>query len=240
MRSRLSRIHGPKGTAWIGFKGRLNWSFWGPAAMSALPAAAPPRLLRPDYLANGEELRAETRATMLHYFPGPILALWLMLVLDEAAVAALVPWLPGLPGLTPFLRGISGGGSSSGAAFVLDVFLVLTLAALLLLGVRYFRWIRTVYAVTSSRIIIQRGVFSRDLEEIPISQVRGIEVHQSFLHRILGFGTLRVSSEGNSRVGNEDWIGIPQPFVFQRVIENASQNISRGQSPPITPPPRPS
>jgi hypothetical protein len=55
----------------------------------------------------------------------------------------------------------------------------------------------------------------------------------------MGFGTLRVSSEGGSRVGNEDWFGIPGPFKFQRIIETASQNLSRGQSPPMAIPPPP-
>jgi membrane protein YdbS with pleckstrin-like domain len=206
----------------------------------AAPTAAPqPRLLRSAYLANGEELRAETRATKLYYFPGPVFALIVILILDYAAAAARYAWLPAVPGLTPVFSAIPSGGSWSGATFALTFLLILTLAALLLIGVRYLRWIRTVYAVTSSRVIIQKGVFSRDFEEIPITQVRGVDVHQTFLHRLLGFGTLRLSSEGGSRVGNEDWVGLPRPFDFQRTIENASQKISRGQSPPMPPAPSP-
>jgi hypothetical protein len=207
--------------------------------MSAQQVTSAPRYLRKQYLANGEELRAETRATKYYYFPGPVLALLVVAVLDYAAAAGKYTWLPAVPGLTPFLGGLPTVGGTTGATFMLDFFLILTLFALLLLGARYLEWIRTVYAVTSSRIIIQKGVFSRDFEEIPISQVRGIDVHQSFYHRMLGYGSLRVSSEGGSRVGNEEWLGIPQPFNFQRVIESASQNISRGQSPPMAPPASP-
>jgi membrane protein YdbS with pleckstrin-like domain len=191
-----------------------------------------PRLLRREDLVDGEELRAETRATKLRYFPGPLAALFLIVLLDYAAAASVYPWLPGFAGMTPMLGGLPGGG----ATLILYFFLLLTGGALILLFARYLEWIRTVYAVTSSRIIIRKGIFSRDLEEIPISQVRGIEVHQSFVHRVLGYGTIRVSSEAGSTVGNEDWFGIPSPFNFQRVIETASQRISRGQAPPMSAP----
>jgi membrane protein YdbS with pleckstrin-like domain len=203
--------------------------------MANYATAPTPRLLRRQDLVDGEELRAETRATKLYYFPGPVTALLVILSLDYAALAAVHGWLPAVPGLTPFFQAFPAGG----AGFMVDFFAVLTLGVLVLLAARYLEWMRTVYAVTSSRIIIQKGILARDLEEIPISQVRGIEVHQSFLHRLMGFGTLRVSSEGGSRVGNEDWFGIPGPFKFQRIIETASQNLSRGQSPPMAIPPPP-
>jgi len=93
---------------------------------------------------------------------------------------------------------------------------------LLWLVIRYFRWITTVYAVTSRRVIIQRGILGKDFDEIPVGQVRGVDVHQTFGQRLLGYGTVRVSSEGGNRLGNEDWKGIPKPFRFQKLIENAT------------------
>ena len=205
--------------------------------MSTSAAHPVPKLLRSASLADGEEIRAETRATPLYYFPGPIFALLLILGLDYSATASVYSWLRAMPGLTPFFRGFPTIGGVSGATYVLGFFLLLTVGVLLLLLVRYFMWIRTVYAVTSSRVIIQKGVFSREFHEIPVAQVRGIDVYQTFFHRLFGFGTLRVSSEGGGRVGNEDWVGVPDPFNFQRVIETASQGISRGQVPPMAAPP---
>jgi membrane protein YdbS with pleckstrin-like domain len=207
--------------------------------MTTSTAPSVSRLLRGGYLANGEELRDETRGTKFYYFPGPLFALFVILVLDYAAVAANYRWLPAVPALTPLFQALPPAGVWTGASFLLAFLSILTLAVLLLLGVRYLRWTRTVYAVTSSRVIIQSGIFSRDFEEIPITQVRGIDVHQTFVHRVLGYGTLRVSSEGGTRVGNENWYGIPRPFDFQRAIETASQRITRGQSPPMSPPTRP-
>ncbi len=104
-------------------------------------------------------------------------------------------------------------------------FALLLLLGLLRLVVRYLRWIRTVYAVTSHRVIVQTGILGKDFHEIPVTQVRGVDVKQSFLQRILGYGTVRVSSEGGTTLGNEDWKGIPKPFRFQKMIEDASQGV---------------
>lgn len=203
--------------------------------MSTQNNAAAPRFLRKEYLGNGEELRVETRKTKLYYFPGPILAIVVILVLDYAAAAAKYAGLPAVPGITRLFAAMPTAGGWSGATYVLAFLSILTLGVLLLLVSRYLEWMRTVYAVTSSRVIIQTGVFSREFEEIPINQVRGIEIHQTFWHRLLGYGSLRVSSEGGNRIGNENWRGLPKPFAIQKAIENASQKIARGQSPPMTP-----
>lgn len=196
-------------------------------------------LLRRMYLAQGEDVRAATRATKLYFFPAPSLTLAIMGVLDYALAASRLPGLPEIPGATAGFSAIAPGSDPVGAEFVLYLATVLTVGAVLFLGIRYLRWVRTVYAVTSSRVLVQRGVFARDLAEIPISQVRGVEVRQTVLHRLFGFGTLRVSSEQNSRLGNEDWVGIPGPFEFQRIIANESQRVPLAPTGPGTPPPRP-
>jgi membrane protein YdbS with pleckstrin-like domain len=185
----------------------------------------PPKLLRSAYLAPTEELLRETRATGLYYLPGPILALLVVAVLDYSAFAALYGWPP-FPGLTKFWIPLNPIAGYSGPTFVVIVFGILTLMVLLWLLVRYLQWTRTVYAVTTHRVIIQKGIFSRDFDEIPIPQVRGVDVHQRIGQRLLGYGTVRVSSEGGSSLGNEDWEGIPKPFEFQRLIEGATQVIA--------------
>jgi len=192
---------------------------------SSPPAGDLPKLLRSAYLASTEGLLKETRATGLFYFPGPVFALFVVAVLDYSAFAAQYSWAP-LPGLTAFWGNFPSVAGYSGPAFVVLLLGILTLIVLLWLLVRYLRWVSTVYAVTTHRVIVQKGIFSRDFDEIPIPQVRGVDVHQSVGQRILGYGTVRVSSEGGSSLGNEDWEGIPKPFEFQRLIEGATQVIA--------------
>jgi len=193
----------------------------------AAPTVAPramPRLLKATYLADQEFLLQETRATALFYFPGPIL--WLivtgLLLLFSAAPLYHLPQLDGWTNVLTTLAGWFHQSNSTMETYAVYFFLILVLLGLLRLFVRYLRWIRTVYAVTNRRVIVQRGILGRDFDQIPITQVRGVDVHQSFGQRILGYGTVRVSSEGGSRLGNEDWQGIPKPFRFQKLIENAT------------------
>jgi membrane protein YdbS with pleckstrin-like domain len=188
-----------------------------------------PKLLKATYLADQETLLEETRATKLFYFPGPVL--WTLIfgfvaLLAAPALSSAVPRL--VPGATTWLT-LSNYLSSTPQMYLALFWVVLFLIGLLFLLVRYFRWITTVYAVTSRRVIVQKGILGKDFDEIPVSQVRGVDVRQTFGQRLLGYGTVRVSSEGGSSIGNEDWKGIPKPFRFQKLIENATVNIQSPQ-----------
>jgi len=183
-----------------------------------------PKLLKATFLADQEALLEETRATKLFYFPGPVL--WTVIsgflaLVSAPAISSSVPtvWADGRTWLT-----LSNYLSADVQRYLAYFWLLLFLLGLLWLLIRYFRWITTVYAVTSRRVIVQRGILGKDFDEIPVNQVRGVDVRQTFGERILGYGTVRVSSEGGSRLGNEDWQGIPRPFRFQKLIENATIN----------------
>jgi membrane protein YdbS with pleckstrin-like domain len=198
-----------------------------------------PKLLKATYLADQEALLEETRATKLFYFPGPLL--WTVIfglasLFSAPAISSAVPtWAPGA---TTWLT-LSNYLSSTMQKYLAYFWLLLFVLGLLWLLIRYFRWITTVYAVTSRRVIVQRGILGKDFDEIPVTQVRGVDVHQSFGERLLGYGTVRVSSEGGSRLGNEDWVGIPKPFRFQKLIENATVDLQSPQgTPSSTSPPR--
>lgn len=201
-------------------------------------AAGPvPKLLKAAYLAQAEGLLKETRATGLFYLPGPILAVLFFGLLDYGALSAKYGLRP-FPGLTWLFQEVPLNVHNLGNDTIWTLFLGLVLLfALLWLLYRYLRWISTVYAITTNRVIIQRGILSREFDEIPIPQVRGVDVRQTILERIFRYGTVRVSSEGGTAasIGNEDWRGIPRPFDFQRIIEAASQAIARGAY--NTPPP---
>jgi membrane protein YdbS with pleckstrin-like domain len=187
-----------------------------------------PRLLKATYLADQEFLLEETRSTALFYLPGPILWLLIFGILSWLTEAGRLGWAGQWAYYT---QHVVHRLSAVDARYLAYFFGLLFVLGLLWLIVRYVRWVRTVYAVTSRRVIVQRGILSRDFDEIPVGQVRGVDVHQSIGERMLGFGTVRVSSEGGSRLGNEDWKGIPKPFRFQKLIEDATQGSGPAQTP---------
>jgi len=196
-----------------------------------------PKLLKATYLGDTEYLLEETRATKIFYFPGPLLWTVFFGVLVFASAHAIIPALPNwFPWLYSGLT-LQTYLSPDGQKYLAYFWLLLFLIGLLWLLIRYFRWITTVYAVTNRRVIVQKGILGKGFDEIPVTQVRGVDVHQSFGQRILGYGTVRVSSEGGSRLGNEDWKGIPKPFRFQKLIENATQNVQSAPGPLVMPGP---
>ena len=184
-----------------------------------------PKLLKATYLADQEFLLEETRATKLFYFPGPILFTLIMIVLTVLSAAYVRGWTSLQWGEWNTLLSKLAAVNANFPSWLTLLFGFLVLIGLLWILVRALRWIRTVYAVTSHRVIVQKGILSKDFHEIPVTQVRGVDVHQGFLQRLLGYGTVRVSSEGGSNLGNEDWLGIPKPFRFQKMIEDASQGV---------------
>lgn len=201
--------------------------------MAATGVSAPrdqPKLLKAAYLGDTEGLLRETRATGLFYFPGPVLWLIILGVLDYLAFSARFGW-PVFQAFTNLNNSLKSVNSNIDP-YLTILFAFITLLLLLWLLVRYLRWISTVYAVTTTRVIVQNGILGKNFDEIPIAQVRGVDVHQSLFERILGYGTVRVSSEGGrtTSIGNEDWRGIPKPFEFQRLIESATQVIARNRN----------
>ncbi len=200
-------------------------------ATAPMAASRPmPKLLKATYLADQEYLLEETRATKLFYFPGPIVFTLVFLGLTIATAAWYDNWSVQIGAWSRVMNSINSV-SINLPFWVLVLFAVLFLVGLLWILVRAIRWIRTVYAVTSHRVIVQTGILGKDFHEIPVTQVRGVDVHQSFGQRILGYGTVRVSSEGGTQVGNEDWKGIPKPFRFQKMIEDASQGVMQNANP---------
>jgi membrane protein YdbS with pleckstrin-like domain len=182
--------------------------------------APPPKYIKAVYLGPGEAMLRETRATLLYYLPAPVFWLIVFGILDYAALPS--SWAPGIPYLSPAFHKVPAipGHASS---YLLALLGLITLLLVLWLLVRLLLWMKTAYAVTTSRVIVQRGILSRDFDEIPVNKVRAVDVHQSAIQRLLGYGTVRVTSEGENPIANEAWLGIPKPWEFQKLVDAAAQ-----------------
>lgn len=202
--------------------------------MSATTEPAPsvpeptPKYIRGAYLAPGEAILRETRATLLYYLPAPVFWLLVFGILDYGALSAKYGW-SSFPYLTSAFANLNSThvAGHSATTYLAGLLGLITIVLLLWLAIRYLRWMRTAYAVTTSRVVVQRGIISRDFDEIPVIKVRAIEVHQTPIQRLLGYGTVRVTSEGESRIANEAWLGIPKPWDFQKLADAAAQRYNR-------------
>jgi membrane protein YdbS with pleckstrin-like domain len=158
-------------------------------------------MLRRGFLSPSEKVLIETHASKWFFFPGPVVALVLLLVADYVAATGVFRWLPGIPRVTSWMTSIHIpfiGGTVGLPTVLLLIALVATLGVGLWTVSRMLEWISDVYAVTNERLIKQQGIITHNFKDIPIKQIHTVEVLQKKLSaRILKYGTLEMNSLAN-------------------------------------------
>lgn len=86
---------------------------------------------------------------------------------------------------------------------------------IILVGLAWLRRSTTEVAVSNRRIIYKRGIFSRHTIEMNLAKVESVDVDQSVLGRIFGYGTIRVRGTGS---GIEALRRIDTPIKFRNCI----------------------
>lgn len=69
------------------------------------------------------------------------------------------------------------------------------------------------FVITNKRIMIKTGFISRNTFEMNHSKIESINVHQSILGRIWGYGTIIIMGTGSTR---EPFAAICDPLTFRR------------------------
>lgn len=84
-------------------------------------------------------------------------------------------------------------------------------------------WWNEVYAVTTKRLILRRGVFNRSGHDMPLSRLNEVSFEHSLFERMLGCGTLNVenASEGGPLVLTD----IPKVELVQRTLYELSEDV---------------
>jgi uncharacterized membrane protein YdbT with pleckstrin-like domain len=95
----------------------------------------------------------------------------------------------------------------------LAVFCALSFAAFIYAW--FIRWI-TEFAVTDRRVISSRVFISRDIEEMNMDKVETVDIAQTVLGRVLGYGKISITGTGGS---NDITVArIAQPFALRNAI----------------------
>ncbi len=103
-------------------------------------------------------------------------------------------------------------------ATVLLSFLPLVTATLFLARLQISRISAGRFRITSKRVIERRGLASNRTNELSIEDIKGINMQQSFLYRLLGVGTLEIVS-GASRVQHIRFDRIHHPAAVSELIQ---------------------
>jgi uncharacterized membrane protein YdbT with pleckstrin-like domain len=78
------------------------------------------------------------------------------------------------------------------------------------------------FVITNKRVIIKTGLISRKTFEMNHRKIESLNVDQSILGRILGYGTLRIVGSGGSR---EIFPNIQSPLVFRKKFQEMSHSL---------------
>ncbi len=101
------------------------------------------------------------------------------------ALAAILILLSSLLFIPAETRGVAAGG---------------VLFGLLLVGIAYLNVYATSYTVTSERVVQRKGLLSRRVSEVEISDIRNVQVNQGIIQRMFGIGNVGISTAGQSGV----------------------------------------
>jgi uncharacterized membrane protein YdbT with pleckstrin-like domain len=73
----------------------------------------------------------------------------------------------------------------------------------------------TEMAVTNKRVIIKTGIISRRTIEMNLSKIENIEVNQSLIGRIFGYGIITIVGTGGT---HEPFNNVSQPLDFRKSV----------------------
>lgn len=72
------------------------------------------------------------------------------------------------------------------------------------------------FGITNKRLIIKTGIISRNTLELNLSKIESVNVKQSLLGRIMGYGSLGVIGTGGTK---EIFVKINNPILFRRKFQ---------------------
>jgi len=163
-----------------------------PPAVTAAPPAAPPAASVPPTTAEQELWRGHP-AQALNY--GIYLFWALILIVALAAALTLV----------------------DSREWSLVVFGVVALVALINVAVAYLHLHAVEYVVTTQRVRVISGIFSKDIQEIELFRVKDTLAHQSFGLRLFGLGTITIVS-GDARQPRLVLSGVPHALELREKL----------------------
>ncbi len=159
-----------------------------------------------DILNEGEDIIAEIRFHWWFWVQAVIVFVIRVSIISVAGVYAL-----------DFIAGMESASKDLYRQIVLGAVGLGILYALVKLALRIIQFLTTERAVTERRLIFKEGLIARRTAELSVGRIEEINLQQSVLGRILGYGTLAISGTG----GDDRLImaEIADPVSIRRAID---------------------
>ena len=94
--------------------------------------------------------------------------------------------------------------------------IVLVVVAVPAVVVPYLRWRTTHYVITSHRVMVRRGILTKNGKDITLSKITDVSFQQTVLDRLIRSGSLHIESAGDSP--DENLANIPRSNDVQQLI----------------------
>ena len=201
------------------------------------------RLVKRRILGDRERVQRATHESLWAVIP--------KLTLEVVVVVLVLYWfltgidtpLPAIPYLSAEVRSLAGAAPAASEAFAIAILLVVLFGVALVIR-RLWRWSRYVLAVTNFRVLHIYGILGTEFEEIPLIQVRNVDVDQRLWERVFGIGWLRINSlqvptsgtqpptspgsrgrRPSDPPGMEVWLYVPDPYGIEKDIESQTEEL---------------
>ncbi len=104
--------------------------------------------------------------------------------------------------------------------FILSVLLIAALGlGILILLYWYIKTRATALTITQHEIMYEKGILSKDRTSVSLRHVRAVRVTQRFINRILGVGTVEISTAGDEP--EFEVKDMPDPHQIREAISRA-------------------
>lgn len=77
-------------------------------------------------------------------------------------------------------------------------------------------FLTTEYGITNKRVLVKFGFIRRTILEIVLRRIEGVQVEQSVLGRLLGYGTVIICGTGGTR---DPVYRVVDPLRFHRIVQ---------------------
>lgn len=116
---------------------------------------------------------------------------------------------------------------------VINIILTIVIGVVLLPAILLRHWFFQ-YALTSSHLMIEYGVFSRTTRNIPFERIQNVEVHQNPLHKLLGIAKLTVETAGSAGPeGQLEYIALQDAEMLRHAIRQVQQKPVAAHTTPL-------
>lgn len=84
-------------------------------------------------------------------------------------------------------------------------------------------WLNQQLIITNRRIMVVQGIINKHVRDSALEKVNDVDMTQSFVGRILGYGTVKIIT--GSDIGINEFVCIANPARFKREMLNAKEQL---------------